>query len=1339
MVAERKAAGGGLGSKAAAAGGGAAKAGGGLGAIPSGADKAGGALSKFGNMAVGLLAAAAALLIISASLYVAAKAFQEFAKVKWESVWKGIAVLGGLVTAAYFLGKVDKEIIKGAVAIGILSASLYIAAKALQEFTSVKWEDMGKAALSLGGLVGAAIALGAAGPAMISGGAAVALLAGSLYIAAKGIQEFIKVNSDDMVKAGFALAGLAYTVKKLGDQSGDLIKGAASVALIAASLYIAAKGIQEFALVDIESAAKAGFALAALGGVVVGVSRLLSKEKKQIIEAGVAMALMAGSLYIVAKALQEFALVDSESLDMAAAALAGLTAAAFGISKLKKDILMGSLAMVAMGAALWVVGKAVQEFAQVKWEDMGKAGAALIALTGAVLGLGAMMASGLGAVALMLGVAAMIAMGAALYVVAQGIKALQESVGGGKLDSLGADLGKGLTAITVGLDGVDFDKLTDKFDGLQDALDELDIDDLLAFSKLAEGKLGDAATNLMNGLKNLTNLQDGKGGDAGADADFTKFTESLKTRLAPLEDVNSILEDVIEELDLEALANLSKIAGEGISGAIDGLMKGIASMAKGFEIMDQDGKKVDLDGAFSAFGVGDSIVTRLSDMEDVFDMFEDVIGELDFEGLKKFNEFGSSTSFNLVAAAQQIIAGINALAAVNTPVSNISQEVYNAFNKMGRLMRSLDVSAFADFASLANANMGLAMAQLKAGISILVDPTNGIQPLLGSVTTDVVNGFKHLDSTIGALKIEQFKAFADLSQADFKTAMVKIKEAVTELDNFAIQLKTEIANGIVHDFGVVKDLFIEIDTTFKDVKFDQLLKLSELGKNEFSTVGTNLSTGFTNIKTSFANLKPEEFNTAYTNLNTIFTKLGEVFNPEGAGGKALDTIIKFAGANFSGFKDVIKGFKGGIEELSSLTTIKDLDAVGAVFKSVNSIFSTTDQEGKVSSLDIEGLVKFGTANFSEFKKSIIGLREGLIELQSLTTLYTVTVDDVNTKENETKVNDFEGLKQLITNLSAAFKSEDINKLIEFAGKNFSGIPDSISSLQTALESAANLPTGQSKKFETLQADLSALTLATSQIDLTTLTSIANSSKTFLTLQTSLKNLVNALGTLANLKSSAAAQLKELTDIDSSKLITLSEAVIKLSDSFVILAEAIKEMGDITPVVKISDQMLKLHESVSKNPMNAEKLAEGVGAIFSGLMGSLVSFVEGGGQGVSNSFFKGSGGKPDVDDAIFGPGEITSLVNREGKLISVNKRDNIVLSTNQIQKIDDTSLNTKSTASPSSTGNYDALFAKMEQFISAMEANKDKPIVIENNTTLSVDGDKLAEVTERNFRNKKVRS
>jgi len=133
------------------------------------------------------------------------------------------------------------------------------------------------------------------------------------------------------------------------------------------------------------------------------------------------------------------------------------------------------------------------------------------------------------------------------------------------------------------------------------------------------------------------------------------------------------------------------------------------------------------------------------------------------------------------------------------------------------------------------------------------------------------------------------------------------------------------------------------------------------------------------------------------------------------------------------------------------------------------------------------------------------------------------------------------------------------------------------------------------------------------------------------------------------------------------------------------------------------------------------------------MGSLVSFVEGGGQGVSNSFFggvtKGKDGIVQAQDGELNPngGPVVSTFQK-GQLTPVMqgiKEDNVYLTTNKPQ--------------PASTGDYDALFAKMEQFISAMEANKDKPIVIENNTTLSVDGDKLAEVTERNFRNKKVRS
>jgi hypothetical protein len=82
----------------------------GLGTTPStaatpaggGADQA----NKFGKIKAGdLIKGAAALLILAAALWVSAKAFQEFATVQWESVAKGLVGLVGLAAIAYILGK----------------------------------------------------------------------------------------------------------------------------------------------------------------------------------------------------------------------------------------------------------------------------------------------------------------------------------------------------------------------------------------------------------------------------------------------------------------------------------------------------------------------------------------------------------------------------------------------------------------------------------------------------------------------------------------------------------------------------------------------------------------------------------------------------------------------------------------------------------------------------------------------------------------------------------------------------------------------------------------------------------------------------------------------------------------------------------------------------------------------------------------------------------------------------------------------------------------------------------------------------------------------------------
>jgi hypothetical protein len=1327
MVAARQAAGGGLSSKAASTTSGAAGAGGKLASTGTsvasnagGAAGAGGAgvsnTGKFGQMAGGMLKGAAALIVLAGALYIAAKAFQEFAKVEWESVAKGILVLGGLVGAAYLLGKIKKPVMEGAAAIGILAASLYIAAKSIQEFAKVNLENMGKAGIALLGLTGALKLVSKSSGDLIKGGAAVALLAASLYIAAKGIQEFAEVNIGDMVTAGSALLGLTAILRIISKSSGDLIKAGAAMALVAASLYIAAKGIQEFSMVEPEDMEKAGVALLGLGVSIIGLSKLMGKASGDLIKAGAAMALMSASLYITAKAVKEFDGIKWEDMGKAGAALLGLSVAALILGKAGPTVLVGSAAMLVMAGALYVVALAVDKFAAVKWEDMGKAGAALVVLTGAVIGLGAAMMSGIGALAILAGVAAMVAMGGALYVVAEGISALQNAVGGGKLDTLGADLNKGLTAITVGLNNVDFDDLENKFEGLQSALDVLDLDSILAFAELAKADLGKAASNLMEGMKNLTTLTPEGGGEA---PDFNKFTSELITKLKPLQGVNQAFTAALQGLNVTKLVELSKVSGSGLVNAI----KGIAQAIKEITTFDF---AADIDNWFDP----NDLESKLQGFIWVFSNFNSAISTLNFEKLK---EFGESAKFQLSEAATNLLNGVNTMAGLEKPVSKISEEVKASFRTFGQIISSLDTKSLVEFASLANSNFELATAKFINGVNYIAEHLGAAAKTEGE---NIKKAFTAFNESIGGLNVEKSNmpggsdgllAFAKLAEADLSGAAVNL---VKGMDQLQVAFKNADDSIKSYTFPGVKEAFTALNNVLTGIDLEAFTKLADLGDKavNMGDGATNIRKGLDAINIAFDGYDEKKATELKNKLEPVFNKLSEIFGGTSKFGEVLTSLGNLAKAEFSKLGSAVIDFKNGLNKLVELdkidiTPFAENGNIDKLFESLSKIFNV-----ETGPLNIDTLIKFGEADFSKMTTSVGGLKKGLAALQELTTAFTKIVD------GQTQADDFSGIKTLLDNVSKAFAGENITALISFAEKNFSSLPGSARSLGEGIAALLTITSGQKSTYDALQQDFLALSLAVSSLNLTSLGEISNAAPLFKKLGTAFINLKTALGSFAGLNiAQEIAQLKELSNIDASKLVTLSEAIIKLSDSFVVLAKAIKEMGDITPVVKISDQMLKLHESVSKNPMNAEKLAEGVGAIFSGLMGSLVSFVEGGGQGVSNSFFggvtKGKDGIVQAQDGELNPngGPVVSTFQK-GQLTPVMqgiKEDNVYLTTNK--------------PISSSTGNYDALFAKMEQFISVMEANKDKPIVIENNTTLSVDGDKLAEVTERNFRNKKVRS
>jgi hypothetical protein len=95
------------------------------------------------------------------------------------------------------------------------------------------------------------------------------------------------------------------------------------------------------------------------------------------------------------------------------------------MSKIKmNDVLKGAAALVIVAGAVFIFGKAVQQFMEVSWDAVGMAVVSMLALVGAVALLGAIMSSGVGAEAILAGAAAMLVIAASVLVLGNALQAI---------------------------------------------------------------------------------------------------------------------------------------------------------------------------------------------------------------------------------------------------------------------------------------------------------------------------------------------------------------------------------------------------------------------------------------------------------------------------------------------------------------------------------------------------------------------------------------------------------------------------------------------------------------------------------------------------------------------------------------------------------------------------------------------------------------------------------------------------------------------------------------------------------------------------------------------------
>jgi hypothetical protein len=186
-----------------------------------------------------ILKGAAAILILSAALYVAAKAFQEFGSVTWPAVGMGITALAGMAAIAYILGKAQGEMIKGAVAVAILGAALIPFAFAMNLISGL---DIGAVLAAAGGLVIFSAAVFGLGALMMSGVGALVFGAGLVALTGLGVTMAVLGAGLLVAAAGFqaigsSLSGVLSTISQLGGIVGGIVQYVVPIMGLSLAMY----------------------------------------------------------------------------------------------------------------------------------------------------------------------------------------------------------------------------------------------------------------------------------------------------------------------------------------------------------------------------------------------------------------------------------------------------------------------------------------------------------------------------------------------------------------------------------------------------------------------------------------------------------------------------------------------------------------------------------------------------------------------------------------------------------------------------------------------------------------------------------------------------------------------------------------------------------------------------------------------------------------------------------------------------------------------------------------------------------------------------------------------
>jgi tape measure domain-containing protein len=279
-----------------------------------------------------------------------------------------------------------------------LSIAVLILAGAMKKLSSLDWAGVAKGLLAIAGLtgilVGATKLLEASSKSLILTSVGFVIFGASILVLTQAVKQLGSIDTGDLLKGllgvGALLVGLAVFMRTT-DLSGMGIIRSIGVLILAGAITVLASAVKKLSSINL------GEMIKGLGGLAVMLTTILvflklSGNAKHVIATAVSLTILGAAMNILAAAIIKMGAMSWEQMARGLVALGGaLAIITVALIAMPKNIFVMSLALLDIAGAMMMLAVALDAFASMSWEELGRAllglAASLVLVVGAFVAL----------------------------------------------------------------------------------------------------------------------------------------------------------------------------------------------------------------------------------------------------------------------------------------------------------------------------------------------------------------------------------------------------------------------------------------------------------------------------------------------------------------------------------------------------------------------------------------------------------------------------------------------------------------------------------------------------------------------------------------------------------------------------------------------------------------------------------------------------------------------------------------------------------------------------------------------------------------------------------------